>query len=131
MKKPTRKKLTQKIDELRRDMVRLRDKDWKDWAYCISCGAYKPISDLQAGHFYLRQYDFTTLLLTEYRNVNLQCQQCNGFKHGNLAGYAVGLQRKYGKKILFELEKKYKTPHYWKYTELLDVVEELKKLNEH
>lgn len=103
--------------------MRKRDSDWKGWAICISCGAYRPVEELQVGHYYKRQHDYTTLLLTEWRNVNLQCVPCNGIKRGNPIGYAMGLQRKYGKKILFELEKDYKTPRYWKYTELEKIIE--------
>ena len=47
--------------------------------------------------------------------------------HGNLSGYAVGLVRKYGPKVLFELEAKKKVQKHWSYTELLEVVEWLKR----
>lgn len=126
-KKLTRKQLAKKIDELRRKFVRKRDALYNGFAICISCSIQKPVSELQVGHFYLRGYDQTTELLTEWRNVSLQCQRCNGFMHGNLSGYAVGLVRKYGPKVLFELEKKRKTEKHWSYMELLAVVEELKK----
>ena len=125
-KKPTRKQLVKLIDSLRRDWIRLRDSSHQGYASCISCQIQKPVSELQVGHFYLRGYDQTTELLTEWRNVSLQCQRCNGFMHGNLSGYAVGLVRKYGPKVLFELEKKRKTEKHWSYSELLGIMEELK-----
>ena len=123
MKLPSLKSLKKKIDILRRDYIRKRDSK-NGYGNCISCGIRKAVADLQVGHYYKRQHDFTTALLTELRNVALQCEQCNGYRHGNQTGFAIGLIKKYGDGILQELERKFRTPTYWGIISLKKVVED-------
>lgn len=125
MTKPTKAKLLKVFDEVRRQYIRKRDKNWKDEAICISCGVVRPVTELQVGHYYKRQHDFQTELAGEERNTNMQCIPCNGIKRGNPHGYAVGLIGKYGKDIILELEKK-KIKKFWKYKEVEELIEEYK-----
>lgn len=118
MKPKTVKQLRNKVDKARREYIRKRDTDWRGNGVCISCGILKPVEQLQVGHYYKRQYDFTTELGGEERNVNLQCEQCNGYRGGNEPDYAIGLIKKYGKGILEELQKKRRTDKKWKLSEL-------------
>ena len=79
---------------------RLHDKTWsvfsryirlRDRGKCFTCTKVDDIKNMQAGHFVHKDcLDFDEL------NVHCQCPQCNKWKHGNLAVYAVALQQKYG-----------------------------------
>lgn len=129
--KPTKAKLFKVFDELRRKYIRERDTDWKGWEYCISCFVYRPVKELQVGHYYKRQHDFQTELAGEERNTNLQCVPCNGIKRGNPHGYAVGLIGKYGQDIIVKLAAKKKVKKFWRYNEVEELIEEYKsKLKE-
>ena len=112
-----------KIDEKRREYIRKRDSDWKGWAICISCGVYRDVQELQAGHYYSRIHDFTTGLGLSEENVNLQCIPCNNYKRGNIQGYSTGLTRKYGDGILEKLEEAKKTPKRYKMEEFEFLIE--------
>ena len=123
-----RQKLLKKIDDARREYIRKRDLDWRDRANCISCFRNFEKGELQAGQFKKRQHDFTTELATEYRNVNLQCERCNGFLRGNESGYALGIVRKYGDNVLEEIYAKFIKDRNYKIGELEKILEELNVL---
>lgn len=118
-----RKQLFKKIDIARREYVRKRDTNHEGYAECISCNVYRPVEEMDAGHYYRRGHDWSTKLGDDFRNVNLQCVPCNSFKRGNLQGYAVGLLKKYGKDVIMELENKKNTEKYWKLKELNNLLE--------
>lgn len=89
-------KLKKKADAIFSKYVRMRDgeKTPDGWyATCITCGAYKPIAQMQAGHFVSRMYN---ILRFDDQNVNAQCYACNVMKHGDLYKYAKELDMKYG-----------------------------------
>lgn len=48
------------------------------------------------------------------RNCNAQCRDCNRFDEGNNIGYTRGLIRKYGIKVIDELDVKKHTQTYMK-----------------
>lgn len=48
------------------------------------------------------------------RNCNAQCRSCNRFSEGNNIGYTRGLIRKYGIKVIDELDVKKHTQTYMK-----------------
>jgi len=118
----TRKSLIAKIDKARREYVKKRDQDWKDWGVCISCGVSREAVELQAGHYYSRIHDFTTELGLCEENVNLQCVPCNYSKRGNPQGYAMGIIRKYGETLLKKLEEAKKTPKRYKIKDLEELL---------
>ena len=126
-KKSKRQKLIKEIDDTRRDYIRKRDNDG-DYTKCISCGAYCITTSLQVGHYYSRSHDFTTTLGSDERNVNLQCSPCNGVKHGNPRGYALGIIRKYGNRAIEELGDKKNQQKYWKIKDLEENLEMWKTL---
>ena len=70
--------------------VRLRD------PRCITCG--EPSEN--AGHFRHNCLDF------DEQNINGQCVRCNKWLSGNLAVYATYLVRKYGSKVLDQIDKR-------------------------
>jgi len=125
--KRTRKQLLSLIDKSRREYVQKRDQDWREKAFCISCGAYRPVEELQVGHYFSRVHDFSTELGGCKENTNLQCVPCNHYKRGNIQGYALGLVRKYGKVSLEELEEAKKTKKRWTIKELESLLEKYKK----
>ena len=116
-----------KINVIRAQYTKKRDQDWKGYARCISCSVYRPVGELQSGHFYSRIHDFTTALAKCEENLNLQCVPCNYYKRGNPQGYASGLVRKYGVDILGLLEKAKKKDTYWGIKALKALLEEYKE----
>ena len=121
------RKLKESISKLRAEITKKTQKDWKDYGVCISCSVYRPIGELQSGHFYSRIHDYTTALLTREENLNLQCVPCNYYKRGNAQGYASGLVRKYGVAILGLLEEAKKTSKRYKYSELEEIERGIKE----
>jgi len=84
--------------------VRLRDK-----RICFTCGKFVDEGDkgsYQAGHF--KHAPKKSVVSYDERNINGQCHSCNYYKSGNLAEYALRLEKKYGLGILQELEQKKK-----------------------
>lgn len=85
--------------------IRLRDK-----GVCFTCGNKKYWKQQQNGHYVSRG---VLSLRFDEKNCNCQCAGCNIFKNGNMDEYAVRLQKKYGPKILEQLNKeKYKVVKY-------------------
>ena len=68
--------------------IRLRDKGNN----CISCN--KKALKENAGHFYSSGGHFNVRF--DENNVNLQCEYCNTFLHGNLLNYRENLVKKIG-----------------------------------
>lgn len=66
---------------------------------CISCGG--PVQ--QAGHYFSAGH-YPALRFNEI-NCNGQCVRCNRFLSGNLINYRIGLVRRYGEKLVGELER--------------------------
>lgn len=110
IKRKTSKWYRNKIDKLRREYVKQKNQDWKGWGNCISCMVYRPVEELQVGHYYSRIHDWTTDLGLCEENTQLQCVPCNNYKRGNPQGYGMGLVRKGGVELLQKLEEAKKTP---------------------
>ena len=70
---------------------------------CISCN--KPVnygtSNCHAGHYI--KATFTAIKYDE-RNVNMQCYHCNMHLESNHVGYTRGMIKKYGQKVIDQLE---------------------------
>lgn len=69
---------------------------------CISCGDFKLINQMNAGHYFSAGHN-EAIRWNEF-NVNGQCIHCNKFLHGNEKGYREGMLKKYGPKVLEDLE---------------------------
>jgi hypothetical protein len=78
--------------------IRKDASDWREYARCYTCDAYKPYKELQAGHFLHSVLDY------DPRNIHPQCTKCNHFQNGKLAVYATRLVKEYGPYILRDLE---------------------------
>lgn len=73
----------------------IRERDSEDGYFqCISCGRYKPIAKMHAGHF--KPAGLHTVVRFHEDNVHGQCGQCNTFRGGNLNNYREGLIKKIG-----------------------------------
>jgi hypothetical protein len=70
--------------------VRQDGMDSEGFNHCYTCGCRKHWKELHASHFWHRRLDFSR------KNVKPCCPQCNTFKSGNLAPYAVKLTEELG-----------------------------------
>jgi hypothetical protein len=95
--KPSKKSLKKKADEWFSKYVRYRDGEVRNGEWqtpCITCGVWRPLKAMQAGHFVSRT---CSKLRFNEQNVNGQCQSCNLWHSGEQYEYAKQLDLKYGK----------------------------------
>jgi hypothetical protein len=78
------------------EMVRLRDK----FKPCISCGCQWN-RGFEAGHFHATK---VRSIRFNFHNINGQCFQCNNFKRGNEAQYALMLPERIGQENFNNLQ---------------------------
>jgi hypothetical protein len=133
-KERSKKTVKNELDRVFSLFIRKRDcikGNIGDFIYCISCGGIVPFDEADAGH-YAHRGNMSTRWME--KNVNAQCRRCNRFMGGNLDGYALGLIKKYGDNILWEINAQKQKPKNWtvKEMEALIVVykHKLNKLNE-
>lgn len=93
--KLSKKKLTEKLDEVFSKYIRLKYSDKRGICYCISCGRPHHWKDIQDGHYMSRRY-----LSTRWSEDNNrpQCVACNIFNQGNIQAYRVALIKEIGEK---------------------------------
>ena len=68
---------------------------------CVSCGA-KWNKNFQAGHF--KKAELYSNLKYDENNIHGQCRVCNLRKDGNEAGYRIGLEKRYTKEYVENLD---------------------------
>lgn len=116
IKKPTKKTLVKKADQLLSLYVRLRDKR------CVTCGK---TGNLTCGHLFSRSHYSTRW---DLKNVYTQCWGCN-FKHEHdpypLTRYATLV---WGEKEIEALHQRYCSPTHYKTKDLMGIVDTLKNL---
>ena len=125
MKKDPKKKTRSRASKIRgvqtyaNRYARLRDCAGTGGAVCISCPEWFPFDKGDGGHFIP-----TTSSATRFdeRNINFQCHKCNRFMHGNIRMYFRGMEKKYGRAIVDELEAM-AGPKKWTDDELRDIRE--------
>ena len=93
----------------------------RDGYKCVTCGATNV--NMDCGHYRHNSERNQSLggneLWYDERNLNCQCAfYCNRHRSGNLAPYAIYLEKKYGLGILQELNKLFYTPKKWTREEL-------------
>ena len=88
-------------EELQR-MVRLKAAVAAGCEYinCVTCNSQDHWKNLQGGHFIPRTR--TKHMLLE-ENIHPQCNQCNGFEHGNSIDYQFFMEDTYGRDFVKEL----------------------------
>lgn len=96
-------RLKKRLWKIFSEYIRRRDADDNGMVACISCGNLKHYKEGHAGHYHAGSVCGLDLYFSEI-NVNFQCVGCNLFRHGNLAQYALALQKKHGNHILEELD---------------------------
>lgn len=117
-------KLKQDLDKVFNAYIRNRDTQGS-YFVCISCGDTKPLSQMHAGHFHSAGHN-EAIRWNEF-NTNGQCVRCNLHLHGNLIGYASGLRKKYGWKVMDDLEiQRHNKSKYFKF-EVQHLIEFYKK----
>jgi len=81
--------------------IRLRDSDENGIGTCCTCGAMKPVKEMDCGHFIKRQH-----MATRFSEINcaVQCKRCNAFEQGRDTDFKRYLLNKYGEKIVNLLE---------------------------
>ena len=94
--------LTEKAQESVNRFVRKRD-SINGFFICISCQELKPINQMNAGHYYAKE--FYKSVRFDLNNVNGQCVRCNKYLSGNLIEYRKNLLEKIGEEKLKQLDK--------------------------
>ncbi len=120
-------KLKKKADTVFSKYIRMRDgvKTEHGWyAGCITCGAYKPVAQQQAGHFVSRACN---KLRFDEENVNVQCFSCNVKQHGNQFEYAKQVDLKYGDGTADKLHNQRHDTKQFKAFELQEIIDEYSK----
>ena len=84
----------------------IRQRDVLKWGTCISCNKRTTFEDGNARHFIAASNCGLDLLMDE-KNVNLECQGCNGFDQNHLWGYEKNLDARYGAGTASELKRRY------------------------
>ena len=77
-KKPSRKKIITKLDNIFSQYIRLRYSK-NEISECVTCGKQDHWKKLQAGHFVSRKHYATRW---DEDNVQVQCSGCNVFRYG-------------------------------------------------
>lgn len=97
-------KLKQDLDKVFNAWIRKRDTLPDGSFICISCDKRKLNNgeNMHAGHFHSAGHN--EAIRWNKFNVNGQCDRCNYFLHGNFEGYQKGMLKKYGTKVLNDLE---------------------------
>lgn len=120
MKKPSAASLKKKIDAVFSEWVRRKGADANGNNRCVCCGATHHWKELQAGHYFRRQYINTRW---DERNVWPCCFACNVWRRGNYAMYAQFMYKTLGQPVVDELEALHRTQvklYYSDYLELLN-----------
>ena len=90
--------------EIFSEYIRRKNADHAGNVACVTCGKVDHWKRQHAGHYHARTTGLA--LYFDEKNVHVQCVGCNHFGSGNLAQYALFLQRAYGVGILEELDAK-------------------------
>ncbi|HCO21192.1 MAG TPA: NinG protein [Flavobacteriaceae bacterium] len=94
--------LEDKAQDAVNKFVRKRD-SINNFFVCISCQELKPINQMNAGHYYAKE--FYKSVRYDLNNVNGQCVRCNKYLSGNLIEYRKNLLEKIGEENLKQLDK--------------------------
>jgi len=88
-----KKTLEKKLDRVFSEFIRKRDTN-NGFGRCCSCGAFKPYSELDCGHFINRKWRATRW---HEENCHIQCIHCNRFDEGNGVGYTLFMVDTFGR----------------------------------
>lgn len=98
-----------------------------DEKICASCGVSLSVEESDLGHYRANSERNMSLggnALWYYpKNLHKQCRKCNRYASGNLVGYTVFLENKYGYGVVQEIDNLYRTYKLWTVKELQDLLE--------
>jgi hypothetical protein len=117
-------KLKKKADGAFSKYIRYRDgkKINGEWqTECITCGVWKPVKLMQAGHFVSRSCN---LLRYDELNVHAQCVGCNMFKSGEQYQHGLKIDLMHGEGTAEALHSKRHITHKLTKDELESVIRE-------
>lgn len=98
------KTLIRKADNVFSRYIRTKYADNFGLVSCVTCPIKKPIKEMQAGHYVSRDIKNGLTLRYSEINVHPQCYSCNIKKSGAKEVYAIYLIKKYGIRVLEELD---------------------------
>ena len=127
MKAKSVAQLKKLADKYFSQMIRYRDGERRTdgwWSECITCSEWKPLKQMQAGHFVSRKVNS---LRFDETNVNSQCPSCNVFKYGEQYLYSKALDMKYGDGIAESLMNRRFETHKFTITELEEIIQDAKE----
>jgi hypothetical protein len=114
-KKPTRKTIITKLDNIFSQYIRLRYSKNKI-SECVTCGKQDHWKKLQAGHFVSRKHYATRW---DEDNVQVQCSGCNVFRYGEQYLFSKYLGTELSEELLIKSRKIQKFTDF----ELLEMIE--------
>lgn len=95
-RKPSTATLTNKLDKVFSEFIRLRDSKPFGYRYfrCISCGQIKPFEQMDCGHFISRTHKATRW---DEENCHGECRACNRMSADHIIYYQRNLERLIGR----------------------------------
>lgn len=126
-KKPKRKTLVRKLDQIFSLYIRTRDSDKRGYCKCCTCGKKLKIKQIHCGHFMSRRHMATRW---DEENVSAQCCSCNTFRGGEQYKFALFLNEKYNTDKSSELLQKSRQTTKYSITDLEEMIEHYKTLLE-
>ena len=115
-KKPTRKTLITKLDNVFSEYIRRRYAK-NEIATCVTCGKKDHWKKLQAGHFMSRKHYATRW---DEDNVEVQCSACNVFRYGEQYLFAKYLGTEKADMLLTKSREAVKFPD-WEIQEMIEL----------
>ena len=115
-KKPTRKTLITKLDNVFSEYIRRRYAK-NEIATCVTCGKKDHWKKLQAGHFMSRKHYATRW---DEDNVEVQCSACNVFRYGEQYLFAKYLGTEKADMLLAKSREAVKFPD-WEIQEMIEL----------
>lgn len=98
------------------------EEEW--WCPCITCGNWKPMRQMHAGHFQSRRFMATRW---DDFNVNSQCPSCNTFNAGEQYKYSKAIDLKFGNGVAEQLERLARQTKKFTITEIIKIIDDAKK----
>ena len=119
-------KLKKEADKWFSLYIRYRDSKLMNGEFyteCITCGVWKPLKNMQAGHFVSRSCN---LLRYDDLNVHAQCVGCNMFKSGEQYQHGLKIDLMHGEGTAEGLHQSRHTTHKLTKDELEGIIRESK-----
>lgn len=108
---------------------RFATKKADEWyAKCLTCPNYKPIKELQCGHFISRSHNITRY---SEENTGPQCYGCNVMHQGRQYEFGKQIDLLYGAGTAEKLYQQSKQTHQFKKEELIAIIEYSKEQIKH